>query len=452
MLVNGDIKEQGSHEKLMDLDGYYKKLVDKQEGGSKSETDSGTPSRSTSATDLTNMSQHNDASTEEPHLSFKDCYFAYPSRPKKLIFNGFNLDIQRGSTIALVGPSGGGKFLAYAMRTILIRAYMTGKSTTVGIVERFYDVNEGVVEYNGVDLTKLNVHWYRDKIGYVGQEPTLCKLSFKMCFQYTHDYSSVSETIAKNISWGCPGASRDEIMLAAKHANAHDFIMSFPEGYETIVGERGTQISGGQKQVRVNIPHESYSDFYEQRIAIARALVKVRNTWIRIEEGSLHCTKHPEILILDEATSALDNESEAVVQAAIDKLMESRQQTCIVIAHRLSTIRGADKIVVVADGVVAEQGSHDELIAKPHGRYKRLFNSSKRDARISVPTPNVSVVSGVVEVKKEEEEEEINWEEKIEEEAVQKLDTSRALKMALPDLPYILLGAVGAVMVGSICK
>jgi ATP-binding cassette, subfamily B (MDR/TAP), member 1 len=160
--------------------------------------------------------------------------------------------------------------------------------------------------------------------------------------------------------------------------------------------------------------------------------------------------KNPEILILDEATSALDSECEAVVQAAIDKVMESRQQTCIVIAHRLSTIRRADKIVVVADGKVAEQGTHDELIAKPHGRYKRMFDSSKRDACVNVVSLGKSVVSGVNNEKKDEEE--INWEDKIEEEAAQKLDIRRSLRLAAPDAPYILLGAVGAVMVGSVCQ
>jgi ATP-binding cassette, subfamily B (MDR/TAP), member 1 len=175
-------------------------------------------------------------------------------------------------------------------------------------------------------------------------------------------------------------------------------------------------------------------------IAIARALVKVTNIlpWLSI-------------LVLDEATSALDSECEAIVQAAIDKVMESRQQTCIVIAHRLSTIRGADKIVVVADGIVAEQGTHDELIAKPRGRYRRLFDSSKRDARANVVPWGKRVVPGV-RVEKIGEDDEINWEDKIEEEAAQKLDTRRALRLAAPDAPYIILGAVGAVMVGSICE
>jgi ATP-binding cassette, subfamily B (MDR/TAP), member 1 len=157
-------------------------------------------------------------------------------------------------------------------------------------------------------------------------------------------------------------------------------------------------------------------------------------------------------LILDEATSALDNESEAIVQAAIDKVMESRQQTCIVIAHRLSTIRGADKIVVVSDGKVAEQGTHDELIAKPHGRYKRLFDSSKRDARATAVSSGKSILPDADGEEKDDEDKEVNWEGKFEEEAAQKFSTRRALKMAAPDLPYIILGAVGAVLVGLICE
>ena len=150
------------------------------------------------------------------------------------------------------------------------------------MIERFYDPTSGVLEYMGQDVKSLNVHWYRDQIGYVGQEPTL-----------------FNETIAKNIAYGYPEATMDEIIAAAKQANAHNFIMSFPDGYQTSVGAQGGQLSGGQKQ----------------RVAIARALVK-----------------KPKVLILDEATSALDSESEAIVQAALDKLMESREHTTLVIA------------------------------------------------------------------------------------------------------------------------
>ncbi len=194
-------------------------------------------------------------------------------------------------------------------------------------IERFYDPVDGSVEYEGTDLKELNVGWLRDQLGLVSQEPTL-----------------FNTTIGENIKYGLPSATQKDIEEAAMKANAHDFIMSFPDGYNTNVGENATQVSGGQKQ----------------RIAIARALLK-----------------KPKILLFDEATSALDSQSEAVVQKAIYTLMESKNQTVIVIAHRLSTIKNADRIAVVADGVIKEIGSHDYLMSKPDGRYKRLveYNS-----------------------------------------------------------------------------
>merc|ERR1712174_86311 len=186
-------------------------------------------------------------------------------------------------------------------------------------------------EYYGEDIKDLNVKWYRDQIGYVGQEPTL-----------------FDATIAQNIAYGAPGATREEIIEAAKQANAFDFIMKFPQDFDTpLSGGAGTQLSGGQKQ----------------RVAIARALVK-----------------KPEILLLDEATSALDNESERIVQEALDKLMESKDCTCIIIAHRLSTIRNANRIAFIGDGCVKEIGSHDELMEKSNGKYKRLVESQGRKA------------------------------------------------------------------------
>merc|ERR1712174_10641 len=153
---------------------------------------------------------------------------------------------------------------------------------------------------------------------------------------------------AENIAYGAPGVSREEIIEAAKQANAYDFIMKFPEDFDTpLSGGSGTQLSGGQKQ----------------RVAIARALVK-----------------NPEILLLDEATSALDNESERIVQEALDKLMESKDRTCIVIAHRLSTIRNANRIAFIGDGIVKEIGSHDELMEKSNGKYKGLVEAQGRKA------------------------------------------------------------------------
>ena len=189
-----------------------------------------------------------------------------------------------------------------------------GKSTAIQLIERFYDPISGSVTLDGEDLKDLDVKWLRSQIALVGQEPVL-----------------FNGTIAQNIARGKPGATQAEIEEAAKAANAHAFIMEFPKGYETDVGgSGGGQLSGGQKQ----------------RVAIARAIIK-----------------DPAILLLDEATSALDNESERVVQAALDDLLTHRKRTTIVIAHRLTTIQNADKIVVLDRGSVVEAGTHKELMA-----------------------------------------------------------------------------------------
>jgi ATP-binding cassette subfamily B (MDR/TAP) protein 1 len=386
VVVNGKVAEMGTHDQLMGQDSYYRRLVEKQEGtGEASASSSNPPSRSNSvAGGLDRMDSAIVAGSTHggvAHIAFKNVVFAYPTRPRRKVMNHFSLNINRGETVALVGPSGG------------------GKSTTVGLIERFYDVAEGSVEYLGVDIRTLNVSWYRDQIGYVGQEPVL-----------------FNDTIARNITYGAPNATREEIEEACRQANCYDFIKEFPEGLDTLVGERGIQVSGGQKQ----------------RIAIARALVK-----------------KPQLLILDEATSALDNESEAVVQAAIDKLMESRQHTVILIAHRLSTIRNADKIAVVAHGHVVEFGSHDELIEKEDGRYRRLFDSSKRGSTLE----SVGLIKSSVKEKSgkdDEDEEEINWEEKINEEEDIKLDAARARKMASQESFYFFIGIVGAIFSGGV--
>jgi len=227
-------------------------------------------------------------------IVLKDVHFTYPARPEHPVCRGYNLTVGAGQTVALVGASG------------------SGKSTVVQLVERFYDPDSGSVTLDGVDLRELNLKWLRRQIGLVGQEPVL-----------------FSGTIAGNIGMGTEGATQDDIQRAARMANAYDFILSFPDGFDTDVGEKGGQLSGGQKQ----------------RIAIARAMVK-----------------DPKVLLLDEATSALDTESERIVQAALDRLLESQQRTTIVIAHRLSTIRNVDKIAVVHEGRVVEEGTYDQLM------------------------------------------------------------------------------------------
>ncbi|XP_071416995.1 ATP-binding cassette sub-family B member 5 isoform X5 [Pithys albifrons albifrons] len=225
-------------------------------------------------------------------IEFRNIHFSYPSRPDVKILKGLNLKVQTGKTIALVGSSG------------------CGKSTTVQLLQRFYDPDQGEITLDGRDIRTLNVKWLRENIGIVSQEPVL-----------------FATTIAENIRYGRGDISDAEIERAAKEANAFDFISRLPDKFNTIVGERGAQLSGGQKQ----------------RIAIARALAR-----------------NPKILLLDEATSALDTQSESIVQAALDKARAGR--TTIVIAHRLSTIRTADTIAGFEKGVVVEQGTHSELM------------------------------------------------------------------------------------------
>ncbi|GAB9475822.1 Multidrug resistance protein abc superfamily, partial [Globisporangium polare] len=240
--------------------------------------------------------------------------FAYPSRPEAQILNNYNVKIKSDQTVAFVGASGG------------------GKSTLIALLERFYDPLAGKILLDGRDISTLNVKWLRSQIGMVSQEPVL-----------------FATTILQNIAFGASrggGAdavelvTREQVVVAAKLANAHEFIMALPKNYDTLVGEKGISLSGGQKQ----------------RIAIARAIVR-----------------EPKILVLDEATSALDAESERVVQAALNDLMDKTKMTTLVIAHRLTTIRRADKIVVLAGGCVVEEGPHEELMKIDKGVYRNLY-------------------------------------------------------------------------------
>jgi ABC transporter fused permease/ATP-binding protein len=234
-------------------------------------------------------------------MALEGVEFAYPTRADVPVLTGVDLQLHTGRVLALVGQSGG------------------GKSTVASLLLRLYDPSAGRVTFDGVDVRELNTAWLRGQIGIVSQEPVL-----------------FATTIEENIRYGKPEASRAQVEAAARAANAHDFVSAFPEGYGTVVGERGVRLSGGQKQ----------------RIAIARALLK-----------------DPRVLVLDEATSALDGESEHLVQEALDRLMHGR--TTLVIAHRLSTVKSADQVVVLLNGRVAEAGTHDELVAA-NGPYKRL--------------------------------------------------------------------------------
>ncbi len=231
-------------------------------------------------------------------VTFKDVSFNYVGTPVLQIIN-FELPI--GKTFALVGASG------------------AGKSTLADLIPRFYDVSEGSIQFDGVDIREFSLHQLRDCIGIVTQESIL-----------------FNDTIEANIRMGKPEATLEEIEEAAKVANAHEFIIRMPEGYQTVIGDRGGKLSGGQRQ----------------RLSIARAVLK-----------------NPALLILDEATSALDTESEKLVQEALDTLMKGR--TSLVIAHRLSTIQHADRIIVMNQGLIVEQGTHDELIMQD-GYYKKL--------------------------------------------------------------------------------
>ena len=233
-------------------------------------------------------------------ISYKNVKFRYQN---DWVIDDVSLDIEYGKTVALVGQSG------------------SGKSTMADLLPRFYDVNEGCITIDGVDIRELNVSDLRGLMGNVNQEAILFNDSFY-----------------NNITFGVENATMEQVIDAAKVANAYDFIIASEDGFNTNIGDRGCKLSGGQRQ----------------RISIARAILK-----------------NPPILILDEATSALDTESERLVQEALDRLMKNR--TTIVIAHRLSTIKNADMICVMHEGKIVERGTHDELIALNH-YYKRLVD------------------------------------------------------------------------------
>ncbi|CAJ0838550.1 14828_t:CDS:10 [Entrophospora sp. SA101] len=336
-------------------------------------------------------------------IEFKNISFSYPSRPDIQVLKDFNLTIEPGQTVALVGSSG------------------SGKSTIVGLIERFYDPLEGEILFDGIKIKDINIKSLRTQIGMVGQEPVL-----------------FPETIKQNIIWGADPddakePSLDEIIEVCKRSNAHDFIDELPNKYDTLVGEKGSLISGGQKQ----------------RLAIARALIK-----------------NPPILLLDEATSALDTESEGLVQEALDKASTNR--TTIVIAHRLSTIKNADKIVVMSKGEIKEIGKHDELIERGGLYYglvkaqelKKSHHKGKKDAKEEDETSVIiddnsnklnlkrltTKASTTKSVKLTDEEIEKDRLEKLK----QKTPLGRVFNLNKSEWYLIVPGSIGAIFTGSV--
>jgi ATP-binding cassette subfamily B (MDR/TAP) protein 1 len=248
----------------------------------------------------------------EGTIEFRDVHFRYPTRPEQPVLRGLNLSVKPGQYIALVGASG------------------CGKSTTIALLERFYDPLVGGIYVDGKEISSLNINDYRSYIALVSQEPTLYQGSIRENVLLGADREDVPDA---------------DVEFACREANIYDFIMSLPDGFSTIVGSKGSMLSGGQKQ----------------RIAIARALLR-----------------DPKILLLDEATSALDSESEHVVQAALDKAAKGR--TTIAVAHRLSTIQKADIIYVFDQGKIVEHGNHVELM-QMGGRYSELVNLQSLDGK-----------------------------------------------------------------------
>uniref|UniRef100_A0A8C7P4N6 ATP-binding cassette sub-family B member 5 n=1 Tax=Oncorhynchus mykiss TaxID=8022 RepID=A0A8C7P4N6_ONCMY len=332
-----------------------------------------------------------DSSSKEGHkpdcvkgdIEFKNIHFSYPSRKDVKILQGVNLTVPRGKTIALVGASG------------------CGKSTTIQLLQRFYDPDSGEITLDGRDIRTLNVKWLRENMGIVSQEPVL-----------------FGTTIAENIRYGREDATDEDIERAVREANAYDFISKLPDKLNTMVGERGAQLSGGQKQ----------------RIAIARALVK-----------------NPKILLLDEATSALDTQSESVVQAALDKARAGR--TTIVIAHRLSTIRTADVIAGFSNGEVVEQGTHRELMAKKGVYYSLVMQQLEVGNEEGIENGGFeknSISSGRVEMKPTRRKSKKSKKDKKKPDEAPDIPFTRILALNKPEWPYMLVGTLSSLVGGAV--
>uniref|UniRef100_A0A8C0DWR6 Bile salt export pump n=1 Tax=Balaenoptera musculus TaxID=9771 RepID=A0A8C0DWR6_BALMU len=351
-------------------------------------------------------------------IEFHNVTFHYPSRPEVKILNNLSMVIKSGEMTAMVGSSG------------------AGKSTALQLIQRFYDPSEGMVTLDGHDIRSLNIQWLRAQIGIVEQEPVL-----------------FSTTIAENIRYGREDATMEDIVRAAKEANAYSFIMDLPQQFDTLVGEGGGQMSGGQKQ----------------RLAIARALVR-----------------NPKILLLDMATSALDNESEAMVQEALSKVQHGH--TIISVAHRLSTVRAADVVIGFERGTAVERGTHEELLERKgvyftlmtlqsqgdqafnekvikdetedtllerkqtfsRGSYQASLRASTRQRSKSQlsylgPEPPLALVDHKSTYEEDRKDKNIPVEEEIEPAPVR-----RILKVNAPEWPYMLVGAVGAAVNGTV--
>lgn len=350
------------------------------------------------------------------HIRFERVDFNYATRitddlededARPYVLHNFNLNVPPSASHALVGPSG------------------CGKSTTVRLIERFYDVQHGRVTLDGVDVRNLNVRWLRSQIGYVGQMPTLFMLSIRDNIALGAPMDTVYDEKSKKNVLKRREVTDDDIIAAAKQANAHDFIMKLPEKYDTMLGERGALLSGGQKQ----------------RICIARALIR-----------------NPKILILDESTSALDAQSERLVQEALERAAAGR--TTITIAHRLSTIKNADVISVLDKGHVVEAGTHESLLRIEGGAYRALIEHQNVEARnvsrIAKGTDNhdernqgearvlkdsvSKTVQGGADGEKEEE---------SSEPATDKGILSRAFKINSSEWFYMLVGIMGAALAGA---
>ncbi|VDL35679.1 unnamed protein product, partial [Hymenolepis diminuta] len=276
------------------------------------------------------------------HILFQNVSFHYPTRPEIKTVDDLTIEIRPGKTVAIIGPSG------------------SGKSTTIQLIQRFYDTVTGQILIDGRNIQTLDLRWLRQQIGVVQQEPVL-----------------FSGTIFENISLGRPGATKDEIIEAAKLADAHDFILKLPQAYDTVINEGGGGMSGGQKQ----------------RIAIARALIR-----------------SPKILLLDEATSALDTRSEKTVQRALDRARSGR--SVVMVAHRLTTVRDADMIVVMDRGRVQEKGTHDELLAL-NGIYAKMLSTA---VQFKSDTEAEANEDEEVSVRSESETEDDSWQTYVDEE------------------------------------